>query len=91
MLDPPDTRSTTGRFSFAETQFRNTPLVSISASAYESRGSMVSPGFSSLLMGPKKYPWSMANITVRPSAGLMMRLSLFSKPQSIARSVWHAD
>ncbi len=40
-------------------------------------------GTSSLLVGPRKYPWSTASMTERPFSGLMILDILFFKPQSI--------
>src|SRR3989338_10183217 len=44
---------------------------------------MVLEGSSNLCTGPRKYPWSTASITVRPS-GLIIRLKRFLSPQSIS-------
>src|SRR3989304_1539754 len=44
---------------------------------------MVLRGSSRPLVGPKKYPWSTASITARPSSGLIILANLFFIPQSI--------
>jgi hypothetical protein len=64
MLVPPETLNTTGMSFPGSTDVLNTPLVSINASACGSNGEMVCLGLSSFLVGPKKYPWSTASMTV---------------------------
>src|SRR5437870_166958 len=51
------------------------------ASAHGSSGSNVLRGISSLCVGPRKYPWSAASMTVWPSVGRMIRESRFWSPQ----------
>src|SRR5439155_9822867 len=46
-----------------------------------SSGSKVLRGISSLCVGPRKYPWSAASMTVWPSVGRMIRESRFWSPQ----------
>src|SRR6266568_9016068 len=82
ILAPPETRRTTGTFAFGSTLFRRTPLLTMRASACGSRGSMVFLGCSSLWVGPIKYPWSTASITVLPVSGLIILERRFWRPQS---------
>ncbi|MCP4985150.1 MAG: DUF1326 domain-containing protein [Colwellia sp.] len=55
-LVPPDTRRIMGLLSSGFMAERNTPLVTKSASLYSIIGLIVSPGFSRLFVGPRKYP-----------------------------------
>ena len=52
----PETRKITGLGIAGSIQLRKTPRVIISASAYFHNGLIVSPGFSSIRVGPWKYP-----------------------------------
>ena len=83
ILEPPDTRKTIGIGYAASTDVRWTPLVSIKESQYRIIGLIVFCGFSSFSVGPRKYPWSTANINARLSNGLIILEILFFKPQSI--------
>src|SRR6476469_8210118 len=83
ILVPPETRSTIGIFDSGSTQVRKIPLVNIKESAYFSNGSMVFFGSSNLSVGPKKYPWSTANMTPFLSCGFIILDKRFLIPQSI--------
>src|SRR5437773_3342539 len=72
-LAPPLTRRTMGTSSPASIEGRTTPRVTMTASAKGRSGSNVFRGISSLWVGPRKYPWSAASITVWPSDGRMIR------------------
>ena len=78
----PETRRIMGLGIAGSTQFLSTPRVSIIASAYCTSGLIVSPGFSSLCVGPWKYPWSMGRKSALPSAWIR-RESLFFIPHSM--------
>src|SRR3989442_1102603 len=80
-LTPPLTLRTIGTFAPGSIEVRTTPRVTITASAYGSSGSKVLRGISSLCVGPRKYPWSAASMTVWPSVGRMIRESRFWSPQ----------
>jgi hypothetical protein len=54
MLEPPDTLNTIGVLLSGITEVLSTPRVSINESAKFNNGPMVSLGFSSLSVGPKK-------------------------------------
>ena len=66
-LGPPDTRKTIGVEELASTDVRNTPRVTIKESQCGSNGAIVFLGTSSFSVGPRKYPWSTANISARLS------------------------
>jgi len=78
----PDTRSIMGLGNVGSIQFRKTPRVSMSASAYCQMGLMVSPGFSRQCVGPWKYPWSIGKNSALPSFW-MSWLKRFFIPQSM--------
>ncbi len=54
MLAPPETRRTNGTSAEGSRQFRRTPRVSMTASVYGRRGSIVFRGFSRRRVGPMK-------------------------------------
>ncbi len=61
---------------------RRIPRVSISVSAYGISGRMFTSTRSRPVVGPWKYPWSIASMTVLPVSGLNMLDSRFFSPQS---------
>src|SRR6266568_1106534 len=83
-LAPPLTRSTIGTFAPGSIEVRTTPRVTMTASAYGRSGSRVLRGISIFRVGPRKYPWSAASMTVRPSVGRMIRAKRFWSPHGIA-------
>src|SRR4029078_8713220 len=89
MLAPPETRRTIGTVVFGSTDVLNTPRVNIKESAKGKIGLMVSLGISSLSVGPRKYPWSTASITHRPSLIPIILDILFCIPQSIFYHLFH--
>src|SRR5690606_8035353 len=80
-LVPPEALSTTDRGRFAGTLVRRMPRVHIRASAYGTSSGRSTSGRSRPRVGPWKYPWSTASITVRPSAS-NIRESRWRIPQS---------
>src|SRR5580693_7374979 len=82
MLGPPLARSTMGVPDAAGIVDRTMPRVVISASAWASSGTIDRSTRSRPVVGPWKYPWSMASITVRPSEGRNTRARRFCMPQS---------
>src|SRR5438067_865686 len=82
-LAPPLTRRTMGTSAPGSIEVRTTPRVTMTASAKGRSGSNVFRGISSLWVGPRKYPWSAASITVWPSDGRMIRASRLWSPHDI--------
>jgi hypothetical protein len=83
MLVPPDTLRMMGLLPTGSMAARKTPLVQKSASQYSIIGLMVSPGFSSLLVGPRKYPWSIG-INMHLPSDPISDDNRFFIPQSIS-------
>src|SRR5262249_7722761 len=84
MLGPPLARSTTPLASVGGMVVRRIPRVHMSALPWGSSGRMFTSTRSRPAVGPWKYPWSIASLSVRPEAGLKMRARRFCMPQSSA-------
>src|SRR5262245_39831724 len=82
MLGPPLARSTTPLASVGGMVVRRIPRVHMSALPWGSSGRMFTSTRSRPAVGPWKYPWSIASMSVRPEAGLKMRARRFCTPQS---------
>ena len=89
ILEPPDTLKTIGVSDFGSTEVLWTPLVSIKESQYFSKGAITFFGFSNFSVGPRKYPWSTANINARLLLGLIILDNLFCNPHSISLRFWN--
>ncbi len=83
MLGPPDTLRHTEVAVLESILVLNIPRVIKRQSAWGTSGLIDEEKVFSPVVGPWKYPWSTASMTVLPVFGFMMRESLFLIPKSI--------